>query len=510
MVFTSVFKSLISKRWLFLLVAFALLRLGFWFAVFPNSDEAYYWLWGQNPGWSYYDHPPLNAWIQGGLSAIVGRSTFALRLSNLFSNAALFYTYYKIISYLYCREIQYYFLLTVLLILASPLYFLFLSLAWHDHWLITFSLIAAYWFVTFLDGYLDRQAQTWRLYASAIAIGLAMLCKYNAIFVIFGFVAVLIADRRVRALWRDRRLYGAAAIVSLSFIPVLGWNISNGFQSFHYYFDRSVQPASPGIKVGAFLAFTIVSFLVVSPFYWRGFYTSLTRPSSLIRKNSLYPTVALWVFAVSSIFLILLSLVSAALYYWNITAYLLLFPLLPTAFFVQGSTQNSTLKVKPIFWVTQLYGLLFATLLVMHYGLLPLSALVSRDADPDSRMLFGWDKIETVVTTQAEMLGASPLLITTDYRSAAALAYQLNNKAVIALSDRVDQFDFWYPNNSSLQGRNAVILSDDWFPVPPKLLAQFDRVSPPETVSITRFGVWIKNYYVQKGYQFKGNNLWKK
>lgn len=26
-------------------------------------DEAYYWVWALNPDWSYYDHPPMTAWI---------------------------------------------------------------------------------------------------------------------------------------------------------------------------------------------------------------------------------------------------------------------------------------------------------------------------------------------------------------------------------------------------------------------------------------------------------------
>ena len=32
-------------------------------------DEAYYWMWGQHPALSYYDHPPLNAWL---LEPVVG------------------------------------------------------------------------------------------------------------------------------------------------------------------------------------------------------------------------------------------------------------------------------------------------------------------------------------------------------------------------------------------------------------------------------------------------------
>lgn len=28
-----------------------------------SSDEAYYWVWGQNLQWSYFDHPPFVAWL---------------------------------------------------------------------------------------------------------------------------------------------------------------------------------------------------------------------------------------------------------------------------------------------------------------------------------------------------------------------------------------------------------------------------------------------------------------
>ncbi len=43
-------------------------------------DEAYYWMWGQHPALSYYDHPPLNAWLLGLSSIVLGWNTVALRL----------------------------------------------------------------------------------------------------------------------------------------------------------------------------------------------------------------------------------------------------------------------------------------------------------------------------------------------------------------------------------------------------------------------------------------------
>jgi 4-amino-4-deoxy-L-arabinose transferase-like glycosyltransferase len=490
------------------LVAFLLLRTVFWFVTFPNPDEAYYWLWGQHPGLSYYDHPPLHAWIQGGFTAVLGRSNFVLRLPNLLSNGLFFYTYYRIVQYLYGQNKQRYFWITVMLILASPLYFLFLALAWHDHWLITFSLIASYQFVRFLDSYLaDGRGESRRLYGAAIALGLALLCKYNAVFVLAGFIATVLADARLRSLWRDQRIYIAGAIVVSALLPILLWNFSNHFQSFQYYFNRSVNTGGFSLKLSPFINFVLFSYLTVSPVNWFAFIRVLKRPDPKIQKFSVYPQLAFWVFILSTLALTVISLLSAALYYWNITAYLLLFPLAAAVFFPAPSPSPSPpLSRRPLFIGGQLYGLLFALVLVIHYSFLPLSALGSPTEDPDSRMLFGWEQVQVAIDREKGKL-TQPFLVTSDYRSASALAYQLDNPDVMAVSDRIDQFDFWYDSDRPFKGRDAVIVIDDWHPILPEFLAQFERTTTPTTVPVTRFGVWIKNYYVLRGYGFKGGRV---
>src|SRR5690606_21213965 len=45
----------------------------------PIGDAAYYWMWGQKPAWSYFDHPPLHAWLLG-LVSFLGWNLFTLRL----------------------------------------------------------------------------------------------------------------------------------------------------------------------------------------------------------------------------------------------------------------------------------------------------------------------------------------------------------------------------------------------------------------------------------------------
>jgi hypothetical protein len=219
---------------------------------------------------------------------------------------------------------------------------------------------------------------------------------------------------------------------------------------------------------------------------------------------------AFWNGAIATGILSILSLISAALYYWNITAYLLLLPLLPPLLLRETTAiAASPASHTRLIWSGQVYGLLFAGLLVVHSCLLPISALFSSksEVDPDSRMGFGWDGVAVVVNSQTADLGDHPFLLTTDYRSSSALAYQLQDKHVLTISDRIDQFDFWYPSDCPFKGRNAVILGDDWHPISRELLSQFQAVSEPVRIPVTRFGVWIKNYYLVKGYQFKGGRV---
>jgi 4-amino-4-deoxy-L-arabinose transferase-like glycosyltransferase len=500
---------------MFFLCLFLLLRIAFWFNTFPNPDEAYYWLWGQYPSLSYYDHPPFHGWVQGLFTAIFGKSYFTLRLPNLISNSLFFYTYYCITRYLYGREAKHYFVTLVLLVMASPLLFLFLALAWQDHWLVAFSLLGAYQFIRFADSYRETgQGITWQLYAAAAAIALALLCKYNAVFVLAACLATILFDRRLRPLLRDHRLYVAGAIVATAAIPIGLWNVRNDFQSFRYYVTRSVNPGSSQIQWDEPFEFLLFSVLMVSPVLIWAIVRALRHlrqgSLSIYRSDTVYPIAAVWLFAISTFSLIAVSLLSTAFYYWNILAYLLLLPLLPPIFCRKVPPQpgkRSFLRrlpslpiLRPVFWGGQVYGAIFAGFLVVHYGFLPLSALVSPDAkssDPASRMLYGWDAVAAEVNAQKQAMGGQPAILTTDYQSASALAYELDDRTILAVSARRDQFDFWI-DPSQLQGQPAIVVSDDWHPITPQLQTQLGQLSPPTTVDVRRFGVWIKRYYVSR------------
>ena len=465
-----------------------LAHITYWLTAFPNPDEAYYWLWGQHLDWSYYDHPPFHAWVQG-LFSHLGHSPFVLRLPTVVSNGLFFWTYAQIAAYLYGAGAARAWTVMVLCSWSSPLYFLFLTLAWHDQWLIAFSLLSAYWFVRFLDGvWLDGRGDSAFLYGGAMALGLAGLCKYTAVFVGLAVLGVIVIQPRLRPLLGDIRLYGAGAIAALFTLPILIWNIQNSWLSLQYYLTRSVDSGGGfPLRPDAVLFFWLTAALILSPpLVW--VMVQSVRASRHAFRSPTYRAVALGLFVISTGVLSLVGLFSTALYYWNILAYLLLVPLVPL--FFDGLRHRG--------WLTgvQVLGTAVAWLLVVNYCLFPLAALFGPDGDPDGRMSFGWYQVAAVVQDYAPQ---HELWLTTDYRSASALAYALNDDRVLAVSERIDQFDVW-ARERGLVGRSALVLADDWHPFTGqgtlRLAPGWQQIA---TIPVRRFGFKIKDYYLYTG-----------
>ncbi|MEM9815282.1 MAG: glycosyltransferase family 39 protein [Cyanobacteria bacterium P01_D01_bin.6] len=479
------------------------LRLVYWLGAFPNPDEAYYWLWGQHLDWSYFDHPPLHAWVQGGFDALLGRSRFVLRLPNLITTGLLFRLYWVTCHQLYGRQGPNAFWLTVLLVLTSPLFFLFLAMAWHDHWLVWFGTAASYCFVQFLSR--DRAVAYPWLYGTGLLIGLAGLCKYVALFLGIGFLVTIASQKRWRSLFGSGHLYGAMGLALLVMTPVFWWNSQHDWYSFQFYLGRSMQAESSTIHWFGPVGFGLLSLLIFGPIHgWltltaaqRGFASSF---------GATYQRVALTLLGTSSLLLAVLSLQAPVLYYWNILAYPLLFPLMAGHFL--RAQRLHEVRDHRLLKATLGLGLVVAALLVFHFTVMPISVLIADTGDDDTRMVYGWLPTAAGLKQEAAKFSAQPLLLTTDYRSAAALAYALDDPAVLSISGRIDQFDFWY-NPANLDGRDGLLLGDDWHPICPTHLAMFARTDSSATLTVQQLGTFIKQYTAVHGERFRaqGNTV---
>jgi hypothetical protein len=57
-----------SRVFVVALVVATAFRVWLSFALPFTGDEAYFWYWGKNPDWGFYDHPPMIGWWMGALS----------------------------------------------------------------------------------------------------------------------------------------------------------------------------------------------------------------------------------------------------------------------------------------------------------------------------------------------------------------------------------------------------------------------------------------------------------
>ena len=138
------------RWWLALLwLAFAylmVLRLWYDLVVPPRGDEAYYWMWGQHLSWSYFDHPPLDGWLQGLVAAVFGWSNLSVRLLTwltLAGTLGILWLWSKVLS---PADRAGWFWQTAVLYLAIPIIFTMSSFAYHDHLLIFLVVATAYVF----------------------------------------------------------------------------------------------------------------------------------------------------------------------------------------------------------------------------------------------------------------------------------------------------------------------------------------------------------------------------
>ena len=215
---------------------FIVIKIVYIFRVGPIFDEAYYWMWGQHPGLSYFDHPPLQAWLLGISDALFGRSLFALRWLTLVTLAGTFYIFHLWAKRMAGENWQSLFWPGIVIYLASPTFGYFTSLAFHDYLLIFLLLASAHFFLSFLtDTDEGKQGKHRDLYLGAVLLGFAGLTKYNAVFLGLALFFYILTKPSLRKLLRDPHLYVAAMVAIGMQAPVVYWNLQDNFASYNFH-----------------------------------------------------------------------------------------------------------------------------------------------------------------------------------------------------------------------------------------------------------------------------------
>src|SRR5690606_18848316 len=263
-------RPLSRTEWLLVAVIgyFVVLRLAYSFLAFPIGDEAYYWVWGRHPALSYYDHPPLQGWLQGLSYMLLGRSLLALRWMTVAAFALNLWIFLVVARRLAGEAWRPFFLTVAAIYLASPLYGFFTALALHDYLLVSLVLCSGYFFIAYFADVETKGAGRMRdLFAAAALLGLATLTKYNGAFLGLAAAGAILTRPRLRPLLLDWRTWAAALLAVAIQAPVLIWNAQQGFASFLFQMgSRHGTTGFQGFNVAGMKGFAGEALLMTSPF----------------------------------------------------------------------------------------------------------------------------------------------------------------------------------------------------------------------------------------------------
>jgi 4-amino-4-deoxy-L-arabinose transferase-like glycosyltransferase len=451
-----------------------LMRLGFMLAVAPIGDEAYYWTWGQHPDLSYFDHPPLNAWLLGLASHIFGWNVVGLRILEVLTTGGTIWIF-RLWSRRQRGDQRHSFWVATAAYLATPIIAIFAGIMFPDHLLIFLSIATIYAFNRFFETWeLSRPA--WRhLFLGAVALGLAMLTKYSAIFVA---VAVVLHIALVPKRWRlllEWRLWLAGLVSLAVFSPVLVWNLQHDWASFRFHLSDHSTTLLDNLQLPKFGFWVLFAVLYIGPF--------LLAP--LVRlvftwDRAAGVDIARLTFLASSAFFGLMGAGIGALPYWNIVAYAALFPWIAVYL---GARLQLIAHIA--------YGVLAFGAVIANYAVTPL-VYVFGGSDWESSVVYGWDEIDARFAA-AEAAQHPDFLAATRYTLAAQLSFARGRDDVTALSSRHDQYDLWFDPAAHV-GQSALILGDTTYGIDSETAASFAAVSEVGRFDVIRFGKVVNTY----------------
>ncbi len=250
---------------LLLIIVSALLRLVAAGAVGLGVSESYYYSAARHPSLSYFDQPPAAAWIGWlVLQFAPDAPGLALRLPFIALFAGTTWLMFATTRMLFGLWAGF---LSALMLNLTPVFALSAGLFFQPDgplmffWLATVHVLARVLIVERAGA-----ADSRRWIQAGVALGLALLSKYSAVFLVTGAAGWIVGRGDARSwLWR-REPYLALTAAAVLFLPVLWWNAEHEWISFLWQGSRAT--AYKGVHASWLLENIGGQILEVSPWIW--------------------------------------------------------------------------------------------------------------------------------------------------------------------------------------------------------------------------------------------------
>lgn len=222
----------ISRSAIYLLAFMTLFALIYNIFLPAHTDEAYYWQWGRHLALSYYDGPPLMAYLIRISTTLFGISAWSIKLPAVLCMSTAAYAMTALASKMFDSKTG---LVTLLLLIFMPITQAGYVISTLDPALVCFWSLTLYVFYCAVTSNLNRYR-----YLAGLCLGLTLLAKYPGVLVGTAlFLYLVISSYRTQL--KNPNWYLAAFLALVVFSPVILWNWQHHWVSFSYQFNHGVS-----------------------------------------------------------------------------------------------------------------------------------------------------------------------------------------------------------------------------------------------------------------------------
>ena len=408
------------------LAAFAVLftALHFYFAanVGLSNDEAYYRLWSLHPALSYYDHPPMVAWVIAAGRSLVGDTPLGIRFGAVVLYLVAGLAFFRTAKLLYGTEVA---VTSCWIALAMPLLAVGGILASPDAPSVLFWVLTVWAVAEFSRS----QNGAWWL-AVGIFAGCGLLSKYTNIFLGGSIILWLIAvPSNVK--WLRSPLPWIAGLIAISFsAPVVIWNFQHDWVSFAKQFGRVGQSSNGHFEIELVLTSLGLASPVIAVLASAGLYGVVR--SAIARRGSSDVLIGALVLPML-VYFVVHALHDRVHFNWLAPIY----PFLAICAARGLDLYVSELRRWPMYLSAIGTGFVF-TAVIFALALHPLSGSLTSDPLGETR---GWKNFAGMVDELRQREGAA-WVATSYFATNAQLTYSLNERVPVAqLNDAIRYVD---------------------------------------------------------------------
>jgi 4-amino-4-deoxy-L-arabinose transferase-like glycosyltransferase len=455
-------------------------------------QDAYYYFYSEHLSLSYFDHPPVVAYMLYLSSLVFGKSVIAVKLTDFIVTAGTQLAFFAFSSKIVRAERKY----TSWLLLASTLMISSLSMVTTPD-----VPLLLFWVLSLNSLYLAIfRKLNWHWVWAGLFMGLAFDSKYTALALPAGLFLFMVFSNRYRKLFQSPWPYLAGVLMLLVSMPVIKWNLDNHFASFAFQSSERAESIS-GITLANFFGLVGTQLFLLAPVGFIGLWWIVFRYFGRIFKKPNQINPELW-FLLSFFLPMFLGFYMISFFYWVKLNWLM------PAYITGLIFLARFIHLKWIKWQLML-SVLFHVIVMIEIVFYPFP-IKSDDT------WYGWGEL-TAQTEEIWSQYPDAFVFSSDnYKTTAQLLF-FSNKKIYGrniIGKNALHYDFIGDDLNGLKGKNALFIDShrrfsndlkagEQLPI---LNKYFDSYIELDPILVKKNGITVRKFAVYYCTNYKGIN----